>query len=92
MASPAYDGKGQPPAAQGWFSGLAAWWNALTPQYVTEASGGVSIKPHSGASSTAVSTGSLGAPAGASGKPADSSGAHAASGSDPSSAPSAAKP
>jgi hypothetical protein len=36
MSSPVYDGKGQPPPASGWFTGLAEWWNSLTPQDVTE--------------------------------------------------------
>ena len=39
MSSPTYEGKGQPPATTGWFSGLTAWWNALTPKYVTNRSG-----------------------------------------------------
>jgi hypothetical protein len=78
--------------SQGWFSGLAQWWNALTPQYVTEAPGGVNAKSHSGASSTAISKGSPGASTGTPGKPADSSSAHsAASGPDPNTAPGAAK-
>ena len=76
MSSPAYDGKGQPPVALGWFSGLGAWWNGLTPQYVTHASGGLKATPHSGVSSTMVTIGHPDAPAGAPGKPAASSGAH----------------
>ncbi len=35
---PAYEGKGQPPASTGWFSGFAAWWSGLTPHYVTSRS------------------------------------------------------
>jgi len=79
--------------ALGWFSGLGAWWNGLTPQYVTPTSGGLKAKPHSGVSSTVVTVGSPDAPSGVPGKPAASSGAHpAASGADPSTAPRAAKP
>jgi hypothetical protein len=33
--TPVYDGKGQPEAAPGWFGGLTAWWNRLTPTYLT---------------------------------------------------------
>ena len=78
--------------SQGWFSGLTNWWNALTPQYVTEASGGVRAKSLSRVSSTANAKGSPGASTDAPGKPADSSSVHpAASGPDSNTAPGAAK-
>jgi len=93
MSSPAYDGKGQPPVALGWFSGLGAWWNGLTPQYVTHASGGIKATPNSGVSSAVATIGSPDALSGAPGKPAASSGAHpTASGADPSTALHTAKP
>jgi hypothetical protein len=44
MSTPTYDGKGQPIAATGWFSGFTAWWQSLTPQYVTRASRGIASK------------------------------------------------
>lgn len=72
MSTPAYDGKGQPPVAQGWFSGLSAWWNRLTPQYVSHALGGTSATPHRGIDPT-TSTDSPGASADAPAKPAESS-------------------
>lgn len=93
MSSPAYDGKGQPPVALGWFSGLTTWWNGLTPQYVTHASSGISATPHRAVNSTVVTIGSPDAPAGAPEKPAAPLGAHpAASGADPGIAPRVAKP
>ena len=44
MLTPTYDAKGQPIAAKGWFSGFTAWWQSLTPQYVTRASRGIATK------------------------------------------------
>jgi hypothetical protein len=91
MSTPAYDGKGQPPAAQRWFSGLAAWWDGLTPQYVTHAPSGTSASAQRSTRSTkAIDV--PGAPAGAAGTSTDSSDGLAASGTDLPPALAAAKP
>jgi len=81
MSSPSYDGKRQPAESGGWFSGLAAWWNGLTPQYVTAAARPRSATARNGASS-ALAADSSKPPAGAD---TDTSAA-------PSTAPSTAKP
>jgi hypothetical protein len=80
MSSPSYDGKRQPAEAAGWFSGLAAWWNGLTPQYVTAGARPRGAASRNGASST-----------GAPDKSPDSSSKPAGTGTDISTAPSAAK-
>ncbi|HEU4729261.1 MAG TPA: hypothetical protein VFT22_15275 [Kofleriaceae bacterium] len=58
--SPAYDGKGQPPASNGWFSGLTSWLAGLTPRYVHRTSGstGAALRPGLGGSATAGAAGS----------------------------------
>lgn len=72
MSRPTYDGKGQPTAAKGWFSGFAAWWQSLTPQYVTCASRTTAAKAYIDKNS--IITGrSLGAPSSAPEAPRDSS-------------------
>lgn len=44
--APAYVGKRRSPRETRWFSGLAAWWNAYTPEYVTQLrAGGVARLP-----------------------------------------------
>jgi hypothetical protein len=46
MASPTYLGKQRKPTPTGWFSGLASWWNAYAPEYVTSLRrGGVAKLP-----------------------------------------------
>jgi hypothetical protein len=46
MSSPAYLGKRRASAPTGWFSGLASWWNAYAPEYVTSLrQGGVAKLP-----------------------------------------------
>lgn len=92
MSSPAYDGKRQPAPSGGWFAGLAAWWNSLTPQYVTAASWRHGATPRSEAHALPAA-GSSGAPVGGPGtSPGSSSTPPAAGGTDASSAPSAAQP
>src|SRR5690349_13528479 len=97
MSTPAYDGQRQPAASQGWFAGLSAWWNSLTPQYATIAS--VRNGSASRGSANAPAPASSSAPASATGaapsapsKPIASSASSAASGADSSATPCAARP
>jgi hypothetical protein len=65
--TPVYDGKGQPPTEPGWFGGLAAWWNRLTPTYVTVPSRSAGTVSRNYISSTTTARPSK-RPSGASGK------------------------